>query len=90
MQGGTHPFPGFGDRLIRQADNPKGGQALGNLNLNINGANIDPFKRDGVNAGNHGKNFLHKNRTNHKHFYPAMNRARIPGQAGGPGQYSRD
>jgi hypothetical protein len=40
-------FAGFGDRLVRQADNGKGGHSGRNLHLCIDRAHLDALKRDG-------------------------------------------
>jgi hypothetical protein len=43
----AHPFAGFGDRLVRQADNGKGGHSWRNLHLYVDRAHFDALERDG-------------------------------------------
>jgi hypothetical protein len=43
----AHPFARFGDRLVRQADNGKGGHSWRNLDLYVDRAHLDAFERDG-------------------------------------------
>ena len=49
----AHPFPGFGDRLVRQADNVERDHARRQLHLAVDVEHVDAVKGDGVNAGNH-------------------------------------
>ena len=53
IQGAAHPLPAFRHRLVRQADEYEGGQAIGDLDLNLNGQDLNPLKRDCMNAGGH-------------------------------------
>jgi hypothetical protein len=41
------PLAGFGDRLVRQADNGKGGHSWRNLHLYVDRAHFDALERDG-------------------------------------------
>ena len=52
-QGGAHPVLGFGNGLIRQADNGEGGQARRYLRLHIDGHSFNPLKRYSCNPRCH-------------------------------------
>ena len=49
----AHPFPGLADRLVRQADDGKGGNAGGQRTLDLDETGLDPVKRHRVGPRDH-------------------------------------
>ena len=47
-QGGAHPFPGFLDRRIGQANDDQGRQAGGEIHLHLDGIGLDPRQGGGA------------------------------------------
>ncbi len=53
-QRGAHALARFRHRLVGQADDVEGGQAGRDLHLDIDGARLDAFERDGRDPLDHG------------------------------------
>ena len=49
----AHAFAGFGDRLVRQADDIERHHARRELHLAVDIEHVDAIEGDGVDAGNH-------------------------------------
>ena len=54
---GTHPLAAFGHRLVGQADDGKGGQAGGDLDLHVDRHHVDALEGEAVDPGDHGRKF---------------------------------
>ncbi len=53
-QGRAHPFPRLAHRLVRQADDEKGGQPSGDLHLHFHRHRLDPREGEGADARDRG------------------------------------